>query len=77
MVVLLQLLDVNDNIDMSKSDAQMAYDTALAAKNQSEGARADIQDMLQKITHFLTEKGARPSEIRAVSIVIIIIQVAI
>ena len=52
---------------MSKSDSQMAYDQALAAKNQSEQARADIQLLIDTIDEFLSSKAARPADVRAVS----------
>jgi len=53
-------IDTND----AKVDAQMAYDRALEAKNQSEGARAELESLLNQITDFMAQEGARPAEIR-------------
>lgn len=63
----LQLRMAGDDVNMAKADAQMAWDRAWAAKNESEGAKADLQDLLDQITDFLTHKGARPANVRAVS----------
>jgi len=52
---------------MSKVESQNAYDQALAAKNQSEQARADIQLLIDAIDEFLSSKAARPADVRAVS----------
>ena len=53
---------------MSKVEAQKAHDQALAAKNQSESARNDIQMLIDMIDEFLSSKAARPADVRAVSI---------
>ena len=53
---------------MAKADAKMAYDMALGAKEESESTRDDLQGMIDRITEFLTVQGARPTDIRDVSI---------
>lgn len=54
--------------DMAKADAQMAYERAMEAKNQSETARAQLEDLINRISEFLGASGARPADIRAVSV---------
>ena len=52
---------------MAKAEAQMAYDRAMQAKNQSEQSRTELEDLITRISDFLGQKGARPADIRAVS----------
>ena len=52
----------------AKNDAQMAYDVAMEAKNESETNRAELEDLLNRITQFLGQAGASPTEIRTVSL---------
>ena len=67
VLCLLQLRMASDDVNVAKADAQMTWDRAWTAKNESEGARAEIQDLLDRITEFLATKGARPANVRSVS----------
>ena len=53
--------------ESAKSEAQMAYDLAMSAKNESETSRAELQDLLNRISVFLGQQGASPTDIRTVS----------
>lgn len=53
--------------DEAKDEAQMAYESALVAKNHSETARSDLEDLLIRIQDFLSQSGASPADIRQVS----------
>lgn len=59
--------DAQNLADMAKQEAQMAFDKALQAKNESESAKAELDDLINRITEFLSQKGARPADIRAVA----------
>ena len=52
---------------MAKSDAAMAYNEALRAKNISESTRVDLEALLNNIRDFLQQDGATPADIEAVS----------
>lgn len=56
-----------DDANVAKADAQMAFDEAMKAKNISESTRADLQDLISSISDFLTQEKARPADIRAVN----------
>jgi hypothetical protein len=71
MMFLTQVRDAQKQVNMSKVEAEMAHDQALAAKNQSEQARDDIQMLIDTIDEFLSSKAARPADVRAVSLEII------
>jgi hypothetical protein len=51
---------------MANSDAQEAHDRALFAKNQSETNRAELQALIETITYFLEQHGAKPEDIQKV-----------
>ena len=51
---------------MAKSDAAMAYDEALRAKNISESTRVDLEALLNNIRDFLQQDGATPADVEAV-----------
>ncbi len=62
-----QVREAQGLVNTAKGDAQMAYDKAMEAKNISESSRAELQDLLNRISEFLKQQGARPADIRAVS----------
>lgn len=64
---LSQIESAKDLCDMAMSDAQMAYDRAQFAKNDSEGHRADLQRLIEAISEFMNQGGAKPEEIRVVA----------
>ena len=49
------------------ADAQMAHDEATRAKNISESAKIDLDDLINRITSFLSEQKASPDSVRDVS----------
>ena len=51
---------------MAKSDAQIAYNEAVKAKNISESTRVDLEALLNNIRDFLQQDGANPADIEAV-----------
>jgi len=53
---------------MAHDDAEMAFEQAESAKNQSERIRAELQELILAISEFLAQHGARPEDIRTVSI---------
>ncbi len=57
-----------DASNEAKREAQVAYDKASLVKNTTEANKAMLEDLLKRITDFLGERGARPADIRAVSI---------
>ena len=62
-----QVMDASDAADMAKDEAQMAFNRAQTAKNESESSRDELQALIERIRDFLTQSGARPADIRAVS----------
>ena len=62
----MQVREAQEDANMAKGDAQMAYDEASRVKNISESTRNDLQDLIERITEFLTREKARPPEIRQV-----------
>ena len=50
----------------AKVEAQAAYDSASMAKNESESTQAALKDLMERISEFMEEKGAKPHEIRQV-----------
>jgi coxsackievirus/adenovirus receptor len=65
--LLRQVTEAERTCDAASNDAQMAYDAAEKAKTESESVRADLQELIDSISQFMEEKGARPADIRAVS----------
>ena len=57
---------VRDDTGAALDAAQMAYDAALQAKLEAEGAQTNLTDLIKAITDFLSGEGARPSEIERV-----------
>ena len=53
----------------AKREAQEAYDKALLLRNMTQGASNMFSDLLRRMEDFQNNRGgARPAEIRAVSI---------
>jgi len=53
---------------MALDDAEMAFQQAEFAKNQSERIRIELQELILAISEFLDQQGARPEDIRTVGI---------
>ena len=53
---------------MALDDAEMAFQQAESAKNQSVRIRLELQELILAITEFLDQQGARPEDIRTVGI---------
>ena len=51
---------------MAHDDAEMAFEQAEFAKNQSEQIRVELQELILAISEFLEQHGARPEDIRMV-----------
>ena len=56
-----------DNVNGAKGVAQMAYDQAQMARNESVGGLADLKDLMERIAEFLSEQGATAADITMVS----------
>jgi len=54
---------------MANREAQIAFNRAEFAKNQSEISRTDLQILIESIQEFLDQQGAKPEHIRDVSVV--------
>lgn len=54
------------SVNEAKMAAQEAYDSASAVKNESESTHAALVDLMDRITEFMAQKGAKPAEIRQV-----------
>eukprot|EP00105_Crassostrea_gigas_P030552 XP_011452903.1 PREDICTED: laminin subunit beta-3 [Crassostrea gigas] len=52
---------------MGKDEAQMAYNEALKAKNQTEYAGTALQDLFVRISGFLSADGATPNDIKYIA----------
>lgn len=62
-----QIESAKDLCDMATSDAQMAYDRAQFAKNESEGSLLELQNLIRTIYDFLNQDSAKYEEVRDVS----------
>ncbi|KAK3103280.1 hypothetical protein FSP39_018141 [Pinctada imbricata] len=51
----------------AKTEAQMAYDEAKKAKNQTENANKMLQDLLNRISDFLTDQKAKPEDVKEIA----------
>jgi len=63
-ILLTRVSESKDACEMANSDAQMAYDRAMFAKNQSESSRIELQTLIETITYFLEQHGAKPEDIQ-------------
>ena len=52
----------------AKREAQEAYDKALLLRNMTQGSSDMFSDLLRRMEDFQRQRGARPAEIRAVRI---------
>ena len=52
-----------DALDLAK----MAYDAALMARDEAEGAQTNLTGLLQAITDFIEKKKVTPAEIQQVA----------
>lgn len=64
--LLRQVSDAERTCDAAHREAEGAHSEAERAKEQSEGVRADLQELIDRISEFMAERGARPADIRAV-----------
>ena len=62
----LQLRVAETHANEAKAAAQEAYDSASAAKNESEGTLSALDDLMSRITEYMEQNGAKPAEIRQV-----------
>jgi len=51
---------------MALDDAEMAYERAEFAKNESERIHIELKELIDAISEFLEQHGARPEDIRTV-----------
>ena len=58
--------DAEQGVNEAKVEAQAAYDSASMAKNESESTQAALEDLMDRISEFMLQKGAKPHEIRQV-----------
>ena len=66
--LVVQIQTAKRDAEGAKTDAKMAYDQALEARNKSEIARSDLESLLNQISDFISVKRASPDDIEAVSI---------
>lgn len=74
---MFQVTAAYDLSQMAKSDAQMAFDEALKAKNISESTRIDLEALLNNIRDFLQRDGANPADIETVRKYFLLLQLEI
>lgn len=65
--LLSSVQTANEKALSSQNEAQEAYDAANRAHNMSGQAKADIDEIVEKIKTFLDADGAKPQEIRTVA----------
>lgn len=65
---LLQISQAKVETETAKERAQLAYDTALEARNRSEDTVQKSSDVVKKLQLFLNTPGATPAEIRNVAL---------
>lgn len=65
--LLQKLQNSQRGAEMGKDEAQMAYNEALKAKNQTEYARTALQDLFVRISGFLSADGATPNDIKSIA----------
>lgn len=62
-----KVVDAKDLCEMAHSDALMAHERAQFAKNQSESSRTELQMLIDAITTFLEQHGAKTEDVRNVA----------
>nr|XP_034317839.1 laminin subunit beta-1-like [Crassostrea gigas]XP_034317840.1 laminin subunit beta-1-like [Crassostrea gigas] len=65
--LLQKLQNSQRGAEMGKDEAQMAYNEALKAKNQTEHACTALQDLFVRISGFLSADGATPNDIKSIA----------
>lgn len=65
--LLLSVKGANKKAETAHGHSQEAYDAAARAHNMSGEAKANIDDVLERIQTFLEADGAKPEEIRSVA----------
>lgn len=65
--LLLDVQGVKQSAIEAREEAQMAYDAAFAAKNISESARTDLEDLLNQISNVLGAPKATPEDVKKVA----------
>ncbi|KAK6176840.1 hypothetical protein SNE40_015066 [Patella caerulea] len=65
--LLADVQETKTGAEEAKADAQMAYDVAVNAKNQSEIARNDLEGLLNRIRDFLKPLKANPDDIKKIA----------
>ena len=68
---MLQVVAAEKSALEAKDEAQMAFDRAMDAKNESEANRAELEDLLNRISETLEKESASPAEIRTVSVCVL------
>jgi len=56
----------SEQCEMARDDAEMAYERAEFAKNQSVTIHTELQSLILIISEFLEQLGATPDDIRTV-----------
>ena len=64
---LFQIQGAKQAAEEAKDEAQMAYNAAFEAKNVSENARTDLEELLNEISRVIGTTRARPEDVEAVS----------
>ena len=59
---------MEEETNVAKREAQIAYDKASQTKNLTENNKAMLEKLLEDISEFLRVGGATPADIRTVSI---------
>ncbi|XP_076350667.1 laminin subunit beta-1-like isoform X2 [Tachypleus tridentatus] len=65
--LLEKVKDAKENADRVLEEAKLAFAQAQAAKNKSQNATRDIEELLDRIENFLVAQGSRPAEIRVLA----------
>ncbi|XP_013782951.1 laminin subunit beta-1-like [Limulus polyphemus] len=65
--LLEKVIDAKNDADLALEEAKLAFARAQSARNFSENATGDIEELLDRIENFLSAQGARPAEIRALA----------
>ena len=63
---LTQVQGAKQAAEEAKDEAQMAYNAAFEAKNTSERARTDLEELLNEIARVIGTSRARPEDVEAV-----------
>ncbi|XP_041349801.1 laminin subunit beta-1-like isoform X2 [Gigantopelta aegis] len=75
--LLTEIQKAKRDAEGAKTDAKMAYDQALEAKNKSEIARSDLESLLNQISDFISVKHASPDDIESVAKEVLAISISL